>query len=192
MWLEHIVDSQPVPVIQHAALHDLALSLEPFIRFLPYTYTAQSSSASLSSLGALPAHGISVHSLSDTSKIRLAESVACIMAIFHSTASPPSRTAPSRPQCQVRWSDDEDIVQLIRSWFCCCSRILAAALEHAIRSEIPVRTWNHSAAARLCAVLVFQDDVDISFKSACFAVVGAAPELRICVLHKSLKGLIAA
>jgi hypothetical protein len=158
------VNSKALAIIQHGGLDDVARTLQPIVRIIPYLIASSSSSSSAAATAVQSSPGIvALQSLSDSTKLHIFQTNARLMIMFHSSASPPSTSS---------FADDATIISLIKSCCLCCCCVVSRALEAAIAAGVAVRTWNHASAAQLCIELLGRNDIDVDVASACAAVVG--------------------
>lgn len=189
-WLACLVHSKALAIIQQGGLNDVALTLEPIARMIPFIVASSSSSSSpLLSPATYSNH---LHHLSDDEKLLISESHSPIMIIFHSLASPPppppqplhpsnhSHTSHLPTSPLPAFSDNSHLISLMLSCCRCCCSIISTALESAISSDAAVMTWHHEAAARLCVRLVAHTGVEPDVTSACVAVIGKRFRMQLC------------
>ena len=170
-WLNRMVKSKALAIIQHGGLHDVAIILQPIVCFIPLLFST-TASASASTVPVL--YSNSLQSLSDDEKIRLAETSSPLMIMFHSSASSPIIRAPESATLSSRTNflDDSRLISLIESCCRCCCSIVSNALEQAISSNVAVRTWNHAAAVHSCITLTRYNGLDVHIISDCASVIG--------------------
>ena len=122
--------------------------------------------------------------LSESRKMQLARGDIPLMIMFIAAASPPAPRDKQRA-----WSDDEDMMTLMNTCCRCCVQTVSSALEHAIRSELVVRSWYHASAAQQCIQLSHCAAIDDELISASIAVTGACfGSTHRCTISDAIEG----